>query len=135
METQGIQGTQAVVWYAGIDWAERHHDVVLIDAQGDRVAQLRVAHSPEGLRTLVTWLRGHGDVAEHPEHLACRVETTRGLLITALVEAGLALYPVDPGRLKALRKPAGAKTDALDAYALARLGRSELRELRRLPSA
>jgi hypothetical protein len=132
METQGIQGTQTVVWYAGIDWAERHHDVVLIDAQGDRVAHLRVAHSPEGLRTLVNWLRGYGDVAEHPEHLACLVETTRGLLITALVEAGLALYPVDPGRLKALRKPAGAKTDALDAYALARLGRSELRELRRL---
>jgi transposase len=48
------------------------------------------------------------------------------------VEAGVALYPVDPGRLKALRKPAGAKTDALDASALARLGRSELRELRRL---
>jgi transposase len=131
-ETKETKETPQVVWYAGIDWADRHHDVVLIDAEGNRVAHLRVAHSPEGLRTLIAWLRGHGEVAEHPEHLACLVETTRGLLITALVEGGLVIYPVDPGRLKALRKPGGAKTDALDAYALARLGRSELRTLRRL---
>ena len=132
MRTQGMASSPRVMWYAGIDWADRHHDVVVVDAEGNRVAHLRVAHSPEGLRTLVAWLHSHGEVAEQPEHLACLVETTRGLLITTLLEAGLAIYPVDPGRLKALRKPAGAKTDALDAYALARLGRSELRDLRRL---
>jgi len=91
-----------------------------------------VAHSAEGLSTLVTFLKGSGDVADHPDHLACIVETNRGLLITALLDAGLPVYPVNPKTVDRPRKPAGAKTDAIDAYLLARTGRSDLADLRRL---
>ena len=45
------------MWFAGIDWADRHHDTVVIDEAGRRVAQLRVEHTPEGLTKLVTFLR------------------------------------------------------------------------------
>jgi len=120
------------MWYAGIDWADQHHDAVVIDQAGQRVATRRVAHTAAGLAELTTFLRGLGDVAAHPEQLACVVETTHGLLISALLEAGLPVYPVNPKTVDRHRKPAGAKTDALDAYLLARTGRSDLADLRRL---
>jgi len=120
------------MWYAGIDWADQHHDAVVIDEAGKRVGTTHVAHSAEGLGMLMTFLKGIGDVADHPDHLACIVETNRGLLITALLDAGLPVYPVNPKTVDRRRKPAGAKTDAIDAYLLARTGRSDLADLRRL---
>jgi len=120
------------MWYAGIDWADQHHDAVVIDEEGRRVATLRVAHTAEGLAKLTTFLKGIGDVAVQPDHLACLVETSHGLLISTLLEAGLPVYPVNPKTVDRHRKPAGAKTDALDAYLLARTGRSDLADLRRL---
>jgi len=120
------------MWYAGIDWADQHHDAVVIDEAGKRVATTRVAHSAAGLDTLVTFLKGIGDVADYPDHLACIIETNRGVLITALLDAGLPVYPVNPKTVDRHRKPSGAKTDAIDAYLLARTGRSDLADLRRL---
>jgi transposase len=120
------------MWYAGIDWADEHHDAVVIDDAGQRIASLRVAHTAAGLNQLTAFLKGLGDVATHPEHLACIVETTHGLLISALLEAGLPVYPVNPKTVDRHRKPSGAKTDAIDAYLLARTGRSDLADLRRL---
>jgi transposase len=120
------------MWYAGIDWADQHHDAVVIDEAGQRVATLRVAHTAAGLADLTTFLKGIGDVAAHPEHLACIVETSHGLLISALLEAGVPVYPVNPKTVDRHRKPSGAKTDAIDAYLLARTGRSDLADLRRL---
>jgi transposase len=120
------------MWFAGIDWADQHHDVVVIDAAGERVGQLRVPHSAAGIDQLIAWLRQIGDIATCPEHLACLIETTRGVLITALLEQGLSVYPVNPKTVDHGRKPSGAKTDAIDALLLARIGRSDLPELRRL---
>jgi transposase len=120
------------MWYAGIDWADEHHDAVVLDDAGQRVASLRVAHTAAGLAQLTTFLSGIGDVRLHPEHLACIVETTHGLLISTLLEAGLPVYPVNPKTVDRHRKPSGAKTDAIDAYLLARTGRSDLADLRRL---
>lgn len=123
------------MWYAGVDWADQHHDVVVIDEQGKQLGARRVPHTAAGLDELVVFLRTIGDVADSPDHLACLVETDKGLLITALLEAGLPVYPVYPVNPKTLngwRKPSGAKTDQIDAYLLARKGRSDLDELRRL---
>jgi transposase len=49
-----------------------------------------------------------------------------------LLETGLPVYPVNPKTLEKWRKPSGAKTDASDAFRLARKGRSDLDQLRRL---
>lgn len=45
------------MWYAGIDWADDHHDVVMLDEHGQRVASCRVTHTPAGLAELVTFLQ------------------------------------------------------------------------------
>src|SRR5205823_9483927 len=117
------------MWYVGLDWADTHHDVEVQDEAGKRVGARRFAHSHAGLHELKAFLLG---IAASPEELACIVETTHGLLITFLLEAGIPVYPVNPKMANQLRKVAGAKTDRIDAHLLAKLGRFDVAELRRL---
>jgi transposase len=119
------------MWYAGIDWADDHHDVVVLDDSGRQITSKRVAHTAAGLTDLTATLSQIcGSTPK--DHLACVVETNRGLLITALLEADFAVYPVNPKTVDRRRNAAGAKTDQIDAYLLAKVGRSDLADLRRL---
>lgn len=126
------------MWYAGIDWADRHHEVVVLDAAGTCVGRLHVVHSAQGIEQLLDWLRqiveqgAPAGASPDLEQMACLIETSHGLLITALVEAGFAVYPVNPRTVGQWRRPAGAKTDAIDALLLAKKGRSDCADLRRL---
>ncbi len=117
------------MWYVGLDWADTHHDVVVLDEAGRRVDSRRFAHSHDGLHELKQCLLS---IAASPEELACIVETSHGLLIAFLLEAGFPVYPVNPKTANQMRKAAGAKTDRIDAYLLAKTGRFDLAELRRL---
>ena len=117
------------MWYVGLDWADTHHDVLVLDETGRRVGSRRFAHSHQGLNELKAFLLS---IAASPDQLACIVETSHGLLIAFLLEAGIPVYPVNPKTANQLRKAAGAKTDQIDAYLLAKTGRFELAELRRL---
>jgi transposase len=117
------------MWYVGLDWADTHHDVLVLDEAGRRVGSRRFAHSHDGLHELKAFLL---NIAASPEQLACIVETNHGLLIAFLLEAGIPVYPVNPKTTNQLRKAAGAKTDQIDAYLLAKTGRFDLAELRRL---
>lgn len=117
------------MFYAGIDWADDHHDVVVIDEASKSRQTLRVDHSVSGLAQLNSFLK---EVTPDSDKLACIVETNQGLLITALLEAGWAVYPVNPKTVDRKRGAAGAKTDKIDAYLLAKTGRSDLADLRQL---
>ena len=117
------------MYYAGIDWADDHHDVVVIDESGQRKGSLRVDHSKSGLEELTTFLKDH---TPSGDKLACIIETSQGLLITALLDSGLVVYPVNPKTVDRKRGAAGAKTDKIDAYLLAKTGRSDLADLRQL---
>jgi transposase len=116
-------------WFAGIDWADTHHDVMVIDETGQQAGSLRVAHTKAGIEELKRFLL---ELARTPEQLACIVETSHGLLIAALLEAGFTVYPVNPKTIDRRRNAAGLKTDAIDAYLLAKTGRSDLADLRKL---
>jgi transposase len=117
------------MWYVGLDWADTHHDVEVMDQAGKRVGARRFPHSHEGLNAMKEFVLS---IATSPEQLACIVETNHGLLITFLLEAGIPVYPVNPKVANQLPKAAGAKTDQIDAHLLAKMGRFELAELRRL---
>jgi len=117
------------MWYAGIDWADTHHDAVVIDEAGRQADALRVMHTKEGLAELTSFLRA---LAKTPDQMACIVETNQGLLIAALLEAGFTVYPVNPKTVDRRRRASGAKTDAIDAYLLAKTGRADLADLRPL---
>ena len=117
------------MWYVGLDWADTHHDVEVLDEAGKRVGARRFAHNHDGLNELKQFLLR---IAPSPENLACIVETNHGLLISFLLSAGIPVYPVNPKMANKLRKVAGAKTDQIDAHLLAKMGRFDLDEMRRL---
>lgn len=86
------------MWFAGIDWSDKKHDVVVIDEAGRKVAQLRVMHSPEGLSKLVSFLKEIGPL----DQLACILETSHGLLWRTAVDSRVLLKNLlnlggDPG--------------------------------------
>jgi transposase len=119
------------MWYAGIDWADTHHDVLVIDEKGRQVGSLRVDHTPAGMSKLTTFLAQI--IGQAPkEQMACIIETTHGLLIAHLLEAGWPVYPVNPRTVDRRRAASGAKTDTIDAYLLAKTGRADLADLHRL---
>lgn len=107
--------------FAGLDWASRIHAVCAIDARGTVVAQFEVNHDAAGLAELCRRLR-----ALHVNAVA--IERPSGLVVDALLEAGLGVVPIHPNVVKATRpryRSHGGKSDASDAYLLADLLRTD----------
>jgi transposase len=77
----------------GIDWAEDHHDVAVLDEEGRLLASRRIPEGVEELDRLHAVLADH---AEDPAQVLVGVETDRGLLVGALVAAGYQVYAVNP---------------------------------------
>lgn len=119
------------MWYTGIDWADEHHDALVIDEKGHQMGSIRVDHNPQGFTKLDTFLMQIIGTASK-EQMACIIETTHGLLIIHLLEAGWPVYPVNPRTVDRRRSASGAKTDLIDAYLLAKTGRADFADLRRL---
>lgn len=109
------------VFFAGLDWASRTHAACVIDERGTIVLQLEVSHDAAGLAELVRRLRLAGVSA-------IAIERPSGLIVDALLEAGLAVVPIHPNVVKATRpryRSHGGKSDATDAYLLADLLRTD----------
>ena len=68
--------------FCGIDWAEKHHDVALVDEEGRLVAKRRINESVEDFAVLLAMLSEAGDSDDKPIPVA--IETPRGLLVAAL---------------------------------------------------
>src|SRR5258708_30156621 len=112
---------EVAVVFLGVDWAEEHHDVCLLDEQGKVLGRARVANSLEGVSRI------HALVADHAEESAAVVvgiETDRGLLVQALLASGYQIYAINPlavDRYRDRHSVSGAKSDAADAKVLADL--------------
>src|SRR5438874_13168822 len=130
-QERSFQRGELLMWYTGIDWADEHHDALTIDEKGHQMGSIRVDHSPQGFAKLDTFL-GQIIGSESKEHMACLIETTHGLLIIHLLEAGWPVYPVNPRTVDRRRSASGAKTDLIDAYLLAKTGRADFADLHRL---
>jgi transposase len=107
---------QTDIRWAGIDWGDQEHYLVVVDANGDPVLCRPIEHSAEGLEALVATLRDHGPIA------AVAIERKRHLLIDKLLEANYRVYPINPKVAKTWReilKVDPPKSDAADAFSLA----------------
>jgi transposase len=111
--------------FVGIDWAEAHHDVCVLDAEGQVLATRRVAEGLAGVAALHTVV---GEHADRPDEVVVGIETDRGLLVTALVAAGYRVYAINPlaaARYRERHTTSRAKSDRGDAKVLADLVRTD----------
>jgi hypothetical protein len=113
------------VIFVGVDWAEAHHEVCLLDQAGAVLGRRRVPDGVAGLAQL------HGLVADHasePTEVVVGIELDRGLLVGALVAAGYQVVAVNPlaaSRYRERHGTSGAKSDRGDAKVLADLVRTD----------
>lgn len=117
--------------YTGIDWADQKHEALALDETGRKLSSIRVSNTPEGLARLDAWLTQVLG-GEDKEQMACILETSHGLLIAFLLEQGWPVYPINPRTVDRKRSASGAKTNAIDAYLLAKTGRADFADLHRL---
>ena len=111
--------------FCGIDWAEDHHDITLVDRDGKLLARRRISDDAAGLAELLALLAEHGDTPDDLVPVA--IETPRGLLVACLRATGRQVYPVNPmsvARYRDRHPAAGRKSDHGDAVVLANVLRT-----------
>jgi transposase len=121
--------------FCGIDWAEGHHDIALVDESGRLIAKRRVSETVAGFAELTAMLAEAGDTAEDPIPVA--IETPRGLLVAALRATGRPVYPVNPmavARYRERHTVSRGKSDHADAMTLANILRTDQHVHRQLPA-
>ena len=121
--------------YCGIDWAENHHDVALVDPEGQLVARARIADDAAGYGQLLRLLAEHGDGPDN--RIPAAIETSRGLLVAALRGSGRPVFAINPmavSRYRERHTTARKKSDHVDAMALANILRTDMNVHRPLPA-
>jgi transposase len=121
--------------FCGIDWAEDHHDVALVDAGGVLIAQRRISDDAAGFALLLAMLADAGDSAAEPVPVA--IETSRGLLAACLRATGRKVFAINPvavSRYRDRHTVARRKSDAFDALVLANILRTDMAAHRPLPA-
>nr|WP_184924717.1 IS110 family transposase [Kitasatospora gansuensis] len=121
--------------YCGIDWAERTHDVALVDDSGQLLAKRRITDDATGYQLLLDLLAEHGDTAEDPIPVA--IETGRGLLVAILRAGGRKVFAINPMAAARYRDRHGVsrkKSDPGDALVLANILRTDMPMHRPMPA-
>jgi transposase len=112
---------QTYAAYLGIDWADKKHDLCLVEAASGKKTKLVLTHTPRAIAEYFTSLRGR-----YPgQQIAVGLEQSRGPLLFALLQYDfLVLYPINPTTLAKYREafsPSRAKDDPTDAEYAAEL--------------
>ncbi|MFD3820754.1 IS110 family transposase [Streptomyces rubiginosohelvolus] len=118
----------------GIDWAEDHHDIAVVDADARLLGKLRIDDDAAGFQDLMQLLAEHGDSPEDPIPIA--IETSRGLLVACLRASGRRVYAINPmavARYRDRHAVSRKKSDHQDAVVLANILRTDAGLHRPLP--
>jgi transposase len=111
--------------FVGVDWAEDHHDICLMDEQGKVLASKRVDDSLHGVAQVHTLL---APWADDPAQVVIGIETDRGLFVQSLLGSGYQVYAINPLAVSHYRERhtiARAKSDPADAKLLADVVRTD----------
>lgn len=118
----------------GIDWAEAHHDVAVMDQNGQVLSRLKIDTGLGGFGQLMSLLAEHSD---EPVSVPIVIETDKNLIVAALQAGGFVVYPINPRAVARYRErygQAGKKSDPGDAALLADIARTDLHQHRALPA-
>src|ERR1700735_2714215 len=121
--------------FCGIDWAEDHHDIAVVNRDGELLGRRRISDDAAGLAQLLALLAEHGDTPDDPIPVA--IETPRGLLTACLRATGRQVYPINPmsvARYRDRHSVAGRKSDRGDSFVLASVLRTDMHAHRPLPA-
>jgi transposase len=102
-------------FFAALDWAKEHHDVIVVDRVGTVVADFQFEHTAQGWDEFSQKMQAFGQCP-------VTIETSAGMAVDQLLQRGYTLYPINPLAAKDYRKrkaPSGTKTDRHDAWSLA----------------
>jgi transposase len=119
-------------YYVGVDWADEFHQVWVSDAEGKKVAEMKVEQNPKGMGEFGRWLderRAKGI------ELWAAIEKPQGRIVDSLLDHGVVVYPVNPKALDRVRdrfRMSRSKSDSFDAYVLAEFLRTDHAHLRAL---
>ncbi len=111
--------------FVGVDWAEAHHDICIVDEAGEVLARKRIPDTLLGVRTLHELL---GEYAEEPHEVIVGIEKDRGLIVEAMLGANYRVYAINPmssARYRERHVTSGSKSDPGDAKVLADLVRTD----------
>ncbi|WP_329438058.1 IS110 family transposase [Streptomyces canus] len=120
--------------YCGIDWAERTHDVALVDDTGTLLAKRHVTDDATGYQVLLELLAEYRDTEENPIPVA--IETSRGLLVSVLRTGTRKVFAINPmaaARYRDRHSVSRKKSDPGDALVLANILRNDMHAHRPLP--
>jgi hypothetical protein len=118
-----IGGDQVI--FVGVDWAESHHDICVLNEAGGVLARKRIPDTLVGVRELHELLGRH---VEEPDEVIVGIEKDRGLIVTALLGAHYRVYALNPmsvARYRERHVTSGSKSDPGDAKVLADLVRTD----------
>ncbi|KAB7847695.1 IS110 family transposase [Streptomyces mobaraensis] len=121
--------------YCGIDWAERTHDVALVDDGGQLLAKRHITDDAAGYRILLDLLAEYGDTEDNPIPVA--TETSRGLLVAVLRTGKRKVFAINPmaaARYRDRHSVSRKKSDPGDALVLANILRTDMHAHRPLPN-
>ena len=121
--------------FCGIDWAEDHHDIALVNRDGQLLARRRISDDAAGLAALIEHACRARRQRRRPIPVA--IETPRGLLTACLRATGRSIYPINPmavARYRDRHSIAGRKSDHGDAVVLAGILRTDAHAHRPLPA-
>jgi len=96
----------------GIDWAEEFHLVALGRPDEGVFDIARVEHDPRSIDALIARIAA---LEPDPGEVRVVLETSYGMLVERLLDAGYAVVPVNPDLVARRRGPAKKKDDAEDA--------------------
>jgi transposase len=118
------------MYFVGIDWADQHHDICIIDESGKELFSFRIQHSPSGLSEFINKIKS---VSGNKEDFAIALEIKYSLLTSAILDEGYKVYPINPKSVSRYRdryRVSGAKTDRIDATVLANILRTDMKWFR-----
>ncbi|MFF7442180.1 IS110 family transposase [Streptomyces sp. NPDC008122] len=121
--------------YCGIDWAEKTHDVALVDDTGQLLAKRHITDDATGYKILLDLLTEYGDSEDNPIPVA--IETSRGLLVAVLRTGSRQVFAINPmaaARYRDRHSVSRKKSDPGDALVLANILRTDMHAHRPLPN-
>ncbi|WP_413092534.1 IS110 family transposase [Streptomyces phaeochromogenes] len=116
-----------ILIYCGIDWAEKTHDVALVDDSGELRAKRHITDDASGYKLLLDLLAEYGDTEESPIPVA--IETSRGLLVAVLRQGRRQVFAINPlaaARYRDRHSVSRKKSDPGDALVLASILRTDM---------